>query len=324
VRVKTVGEDWDKPIVVADKYVHQKEASYLFDQAQLQNLVNSAFNERERQRLLRVAQPHACGFLTGVPSEEDGNDAILRPRNFRVSVQYRLGVPLFRGEVKCQMCTQTIDVYGDHATCCTKAGDLISRHNSIRNLMNKLALEGMLSVMEKKGILGPTVGRRSGDVTIEKWAQGKGLAIDVAVTSPFNKKALMKNSPCEDYAHYSKHGKYDASFRGRPYSFAAVVFETTGAINEEGESVLRQLARYAARVRGFEFSSFCGRAWVRFSCNLQRSVSQAILNRIDGVPMGSEDMKCVETKVQDHDLSLVPPGFRYDLYPAFPQFFFWS
>ena len=35
-------------------------------------------------------------------------------------------------------------------------------------------------VLEKKGILGNSTGRRPGDVTFEKWAEGKGLAVDVA------------------------------------------------------------------------------------------------------------------------------------------------
>ena len=53
-------------------------------------------------------------------------------------------------------------------------------------------------------------------------------------------------------------------------------------MNEEGEEVLRQLFRFAAKNLGHEFSSFCGRAWARLSCTLQRSVAQAILNRVDG------------------------------------------
>jgi len=141
----TASEVWSRPNEVGPTHVIQKTASFHFDQLMLQHLISNAPNDRERQRLIRVAQPHACGFLTGVPSEEDGNDTILRPRNFRVSVAYRLGVPLFRGEVNCSMCKQTIDVYGDHATCCTKAGDLITRHNGIRNLMDKLASECLLS-----------------------------------------------------------------------------------------------------------------------------------------------------------------------------------
>ena len=61
-----------------------------------------------------------------------------------------------------------------------------------------------------------------------------------------------------------------------------MVFETLGAINVEGEEILRQLFRFAAKRLGREFTSFCGRSWARISCNLQRSVSQAILSRIDG------------------------------------------
>jgi hypothetical protein len=117
---------------------------------------------------------------------------------------------------------QTINVYGDHATCCAKKGDLIIRHNAIRNLVNAIACDGVLSPqMEKKGILGPTSGRRPGDVTIPNWS-GNPLAIDVAVTSPLIKTSVRLNSPCEEYAASQKHRKYDASFAGSDYSFCAV------------------------------------------------------------------------------------------------------
>ena len=80
---------------------------------------------------------------------------------------------------------QPIDIYGDHATCCSKSGDLIVRHNALRNLVATFAKDGLLSpVLEKKGILGSTPGRRPGDVTIPLWTEGKGLALDIAVTSP--------------------------------------------------------------------------------------------------------------------------------------------
>ena len=72
------------------------------------------------------------------------------------------------------------------------------------------------------------------------------------------------------------------SFEGTDYFFGAMVFETLGAINVEGEEILKQLFRFAAKRLGREFTSYCGRAWARVSCNLQRSVSQAILTRIDG------------------------------------------
>jgi len=144
-------------------------------------------------------------------------------------------------EIPCPLCKQPINIFGDHATCCAKKGDVIIRHNSLRNLIDSIGTDALLSpVMEKKGILGNTTGRRPGDVTFQRWAEGKALVIDVAVTSPLV-------DPCNWYV-----------------------------------AVPRQLFRFAAKRLGREFTSYCGRAWARVSCNLQRSVSQAILNRIDG------------------------------------------
>jgi hypothetical protein len=178
---------------------------------------------------------------------------------------------------------QTINKYGDHATCCAKSGDLIIRHNSMRNFVCSVAADGKQNpILEKQGILGPTSGRRPGDVTIPCWSEGNGLAIDLAVTCPLIASSVRLENPANEYARAQKHGKYDKQFEGTNYFFCAMVFETLGAINDEGEEVLRELFRFAAKQLGHEFSSYCGRAWARVSCCLQRSVAQVILNRIDG------------------------------------------
>ena len=72
-------------------------------------------------------------------------------------------------------------------------------------------------MLEKKFILGDTPGRRPGDVTIMNWADNKGLAIDVAVTSPLIASQVHFVSPCEEYAATRKHAKYDPSFEGQDY-----------------------------------------------------------------------------------------------------------
>ncbi len=99
------------------------------------------------------------------------------------------------------------------------------------------------------------------------------MVVDVAVTSPLTATYERLEEPCEWYAATQKHGKFDEDFKGTQYTFCAMIFETLGAVNVEGEAVLRQLFRFAAKH---------GRAWARVSCNLQRSVAQSILNRIDG------------------------------------------
>ena len=124
-------------------------------------------NDREIQRLRRCAQPHASCFVTAVPSEEDGRDTIMKPKNFRMAVKYRLGVEVLEKEIACPFCMQTIDLLGDHATCCKRTSDNITRHNTLRDLIAQFAAGGLLNPqLEKQGILGPTSGRRPGDVTL--------------------------------------------------------------------------------------------------------------------------------------------------------------
>jgi hypothetical protein len=278
---KTAKETWRPLPDLPEKYLSQKEASFAFDEKMHAYLVDQA-DTRGAQRLRRSAQPHACGFITAVPSDEDGKDTLLKPRIFQLAIAYRLGIPVLNQEIPCSLCKQTINLFGDHATCCTKSGDIIVCHNSLRNLVDDFASDAMLSpVLEKKGILGNTTGRRPGDVTLEKWSEGKGLAIDVAATSPLAPTYARKQEPCEWYAGSQKHGKYVAGFKDTNYFFSPMVFDL-GAINVEGEEVRRMIFRFASKRLGREFTSYCGRAWARISCNLQRSVAQAILTRIDG------------------------------------------
>ena len=282
-------EVWVRPEQVSETHKAQSAASYEFDEVMHSYLVDSAPNDREKQRLLRVARPHASSFVTAVPSEEDGMDCLLKPRQYRIAVAYRLGMPVLSKEVPCSVCMQSLNIYGDHATCCARNGDLVTRHNALRNLVHSIASDGLLQpALEKQGVLGPTTGRRPGDVTIPDWKHGNGLAIDIAVTSPLTKTSLRLVNPCENYSEVQKHRKYDVSFEGSDYYFCAMVFETLGGVNEQGEKVLRQLFTFAAKKLGREFSSYCSRAWARVSCCLQRSIAQVILSRIDGVTEGSE------------------------------------
>ena len=90
---------------------------------------------------------------------------------------------------------------------------------------------------------------------------------------------MKQEEPCENYAISHKHARYDESFRGSDYDFAAMVFETSGAVNEEGLQVLNQIFRCASKRSGMGHESFCGRAWARLSSCIQISVAQMILNR---------------------------------------------
>ena len=118
--------------------------------------------------------------------------------------------------------------------------------------------------------------RRPGDVSFSRWANNRGLAIDVAVICP---TAVHEADPCENYARLHKHARYDEGFQSFDYDFVAMVFETTGGINDEGKDVLRQILRCASKQSKMGHSSYCARAWSRISSCIQISVAQMILNR---------------------------------------------
>jgi len=109
-------------------------------------------------------------------------------------------------------------------------------------LVFKLADTGLLAP-EKLGILGVTdkTRRRPGDVSIKSWSFRRGLAIDVAVIHPI---AASHLGPCDSYAQTQKIDRYAAAFVHSDYDFAPVIFETSGALNKEGETVLKQIIRF--------------------------------------------------------------------------------
>ena len=135
--------------------------------------------------------------------------------------------------------------------------------------------------MEKHGLLGPgdESRRRPGDVSLPLWQYNKGLAIDVAVICPVAPSHMKEDVPCESYAATQKHGRYDAGFVDSHYDFAAMVFETSGAVNLEGRSILKQIIRMAGKRECVGNSVYAGRAWARLGCVIQHAVAQSILVR---------------------------------------------
>ena len=78
-RLTSKEEGWTPPAGVPAEYTPQAVASFKIDEKAHSELVrkfDQAKNPRDSRRLLRCAQPHASGFVTAVPSKEDGDEAI--------------------------------------------------------------------------------------------------------------------------------------------------------------------------------------------------------------------------------------------------------
>jgi hypothetical protein len=214
------GEDWVARADIAGcAPLSQRSVSHEVDMAKI-NLLIATSGPREARNLERIQAPHATAWLSAVPSHVDGVDNVMPSSHFRIAVKRLLSLPILKNETPCPFCKQTMNIYGDHALCCRKSGDNITRHSRVRNLLDKFAEDGLLSpVMEKQGILGhdDNANRRPGDVTIPVWAKVKGLAIDVAVICPLVPTNMAHAEPCEEYGESIKHAKYDGAFVDAPY-----------------------------------------------------------------------------------------------------------
>ena len=200
------------------------KASAIVDREALA-LISSRASKHDAQRLRRLDVDHANSWVSALPSASDGKDCVMPPRVYLTCVRRLLGLPVISAPVPCPLCKQTMDLFGDHALCCKKSSDTITRHNRVRNLIAQIAEVGLLSPeLEKMGILGPTdrSRRRPGDVSFKSWAPNRGLAIDVAVICPLVASHLNQEEPCEDYAVLHKHARYDASFVDSNYDFVAM------------------------------------------------------------------------------------------------------
>jgi len=150
-----VEEKWSPLPGCSDGPQSQKDSSAKIDHSIMDGLISRS-DKRGAQRLRRLDCLHANSWLSALPSSSDGKDTILGPRIYRTAVRRLLGLPVLSSPVPCPLCQQIMDVLGDHALCCKKTRDLVTRHNRVRNLVFSLADVGLLSPeMEKKVVWDP-------------------------------------------------------------------------------------------------------------------------------------------------------------------------
>ena len=150
----------------------QFAASLAFDSALLARLLASTPDRREHQRLTRLQCEHAGAWVSAVPSSLDGLHTVFPPRTFRTAVAIRLGVPVLPEVASCPFCKQSMDLLGDHASCCEKTGDTLVRHNRIRDLVDAIVAAGCCPRSWKRRASWATP-RAAARVCLRTWAPSR-------------------------------------------------------------------------------------------------------------------------------------------------------
>ena len=183
--------------ISAGESVAQKILSKAMDTAALEAaLASPSTPTHMKAHLQLVSLPGADDWLHAPPTRDQGTQ--MSSELYRIALGRRARLPLLDSPATCPMCGSALDVYMDHALVCSCGGDRTLRHNSIRNVTYHSCREaGTNAELEKAGLLPPRPtdedvtpayrsgqrGRRPADIWIPRADDGRGAAIDFAVTS---------------------------------------------------------------------------------------------------------------------------------------------
>ena len=117
---------------------------------------------RSKALALSTAIPHARDWLNVVPSKALGLH--LHDWEFRLCLQYWLGLQLAREGSCCTICRAPADAMGDHQVGCGGNRDRIHRHDSIRDAVFSAAQSAALAPRKEVPSLIPGSSSRPADV----------------------------------------------------------------------------------------------------------------------------------------------------------------
>ena len=93
-----------------------------------------------RARLLSESAPHAASWLSVIPSVQLGLH--LDPNELQTAIKWWLGLDTSGGSM-CLLCPDTaLDTLGHHAVTCRRGGDVVTRHNCLRDTFVDLCHNG--------------------------------------------------------------------------------------------------------------------------------------------------------------------------------------
>ena len=103
-----------------------------------------------------------------------------------MAIRWWLGLDT-SGRSMCPFCPDTaLDPLGHHAVTCRHGGDVVTRHNRLRDEVFDLFRRAHLSVSVERGhgLTRDLAHTRPADILIAGWDRGKPAALDLTITSP--------------------------------------------------------------------------------------------------------------------------------------------
>ena len=244
----------------------QKFLSNKIEDCQFKKLFDNS-TPIDKARLLSISSPHASAWLSVTPS---------------LAWEWWLGIPVAQGQ-GCSQCNAALDAYGHHhALCCKLAGDVVSRHNRLRDIFNDFCHSACLAPQLEMGGWSRDH-TRPADVLVPNWVLGKPAAFDLSVTSTLNaqifQEACVAAGLAALAAQIRKHRVNGERCRDLSWACIPFVVETYGCWGTEAIQALSRLATRFSTRQGRPKSLVSNEIFGRLSLALVRANSRAILSR---------------------------------------------
>ena len=149
-----------------------------------------------------------------------------------------------------------------------------ARHNVLRQTLADLVTRAGFTCQLEVALPGSSL--IPADVFVPTFVDGFPAAFDVSVTHPLHPSAqapatVVTGAAAEARAS-SKVEFNESACRARAWSYTAVVSETTGAVNQAGQRLVRKLIRQEALLSGDDPADLAATAWHLLSSAVARAL----------------------------------------------------
>ncbi|KAL5487251.1 hypothetical protein EMCRGX_G012340 [Ephydatia muelleri] len=196
-----------------------------------------------------------------------------------------LGLDTSEGS-QCTLCPGVLDHLGHHAVTCKYGGDVVSRHNKIRDILVETCRRAHIGVQVEVGnnLTHDHNKTRPADILLSNWFLGKPAALDVSITSPLNPLTLLEAGVLAKSAaqvtEARKHQANDPKCSELGWVCVPMVAESYGAWGDETSSIISSIASRLATSTCKSKSVVLNDIYGRLNVHLVRANATAILSRI--------------------------------------------
>ena len=203
---------------------------------------------------------------------------------FQIAVMWWLGTCMNSSiQLVCPFCPNiTLDPLGHHAVSCRHSGDVVIRHNRLRNIFAEFCRSAHLSVRVEvgQGLSRVQSNSHPADELVDAWDRAKPAGFDVTVTSPLTPATLHDACNSAGVAAHKaecrKHSSNDPNCQELGWVCVPLAVESYGNWGKEAQNTFAGLASILS------ISPHCPKAKVlteihgRLNISLVRSVARVI------------------------------------------------